>query len=347
MDKLISKALSPLVEVFAENPVLQSDQALTITMRLVDELRRLHDSGQFHGRIGAAAVHVDLAAGLVALAPPGADCELGGLDGDPELCPPELQGAEPIRLPTAIAAAQTLLSAAGLATTPRGIDHYQVTALLCRLLTGAPLMRYLRSARIRAQIPRPLLVVMDRGLAYRIAEAFGSDEEYLDALQAAGRELSIDKRLGPGISTPAPASTPSVLTPSPELRRKPVPPREDGLPFEQLGHYRLVRRLGGAAWARCTLGMRKHCSALLPSRCCRPTWHAALTSFAASRRRQRRSPGSIILILCRSILLVRRVSITSSQCSTSRDNRWIGYWPPRVSWASRKRWRFCDSAWPA
>jgi hypothetical protein len=198
-----TNALPPLADVLVERKPLPVAQCITIAAALLNDLRRLHAAGSIHGQVDFETVRFDPSQGRLGLSPPNPTCELGGLGGDPNLCPPELQGAEPIALPTRIDEAEAVLAAAGFAIAPRGIDLHQVAALLAHLLTGMPVSKYLRSVKVKALVPATLQGILERGLAFRPGAQFRSCDEFLDALAAAAQELGIALRLAPTPSTPA------------------------------------------------------------------------------------------------------------------------------------------------
>jgi uncharacterized coiled-coil protein SlyX len=262
----MKKAPPPLADVLVERKPLPVAQCIKIAAAILNGVRRLHTAGSFHGHVDLETVRFDPTQGQLALLPPGPTCEFGGLDGDPNLCPPELQGAEPIVLSTRIDEAEAVLAAAGLAIAPRGIDLHQVAALLAHLLTGMPLSKYLRNVKVKALVPATLQSVLERGLAFRPSAQFRSCDEFLNALNAVAQEQGIALRLAPTPSTPAvgksaPTSRPVDPVAAPPSAPAPSktpptdePPAESDLPFTRLGHYRLVRRLGRGGMGDVYLG---------------------------------------------------------------------------------------------
>ncbi|HEX3314425.1 MAG TPA: serine/threonine-protein kinase [Gemmataceae bacterium] len=250
-----TKSSPPLADILAERKQLPVYLSIRIAAAILHDLRELHASGRIHGRIRGGAIRFDASSGDSALAPPDPVCSVGGVGGDPNLCPPELQRAEPFVLPTRIEDAERLLAEAKLATSPRGIDLHQVAALLAQMLTGSSLANYLRSARVKNRIPSALHDVIDRGLAFRPSEQFRSCDEFLDALESAAKEqgVSLPRLPTPSTSVVAgSAPTPRPVTSSPVTPAWNAPASDSSLsaeappdlPFDRLGHYRLVRRLG-------------------------------------------------------------------------------------------------------
>lgn len=219
-----------LASLLTDQGVLPLAEGLSILRQLAVDVRALHGSGRIHGIIGLDAVLVD-EAGKARLVP----AELAAA-GSSENCPPELLGHKSLRLPAEIPAAREALIRAGIALEPVRIDIYQLGGLLCRLLTGQPAASYLRSPKVKAQVPAAIQPVIERCLGFSKGARFDSCGELIDALDVEmGSRKSADtprgSPAGPGSNTP----THDVALPG---------EADTGLPFSRLGHYDILRRIG-------------------------------------------------------------------------------------------------------
>jgi serine/threonine protein kinase/WD40 repeat protein len=232
-----------LKAVLADRPALPLDEALGIVRQLADQVQTLHSAGKIHGAISPESVRLDSTGHAFLTTPPSPQPS-----GDPDLTPPELREVNLPGWPAAIAEAQQALTAAGAAADPRRIDVYQLGVLLCRMLTGDPVEVYLRSPSAKAKVPPPVQPIIDQALGYDAAERWTSCEALLSAVNdALGAALR-----GPGADTPVTIPSPHADTglfqQSP--RGRSAPPNEapgvgsSDLPFQRLGHYRIIARIG-------------------------------------------------------------------------------------------------------
>ncbi|MAE66373.1 MAG: hypothetical protein CMJ18_19050 [Phycisphaeraceae bacterium] len=210
-----------LAELLAERQRLTLEETGAIILDLLEAVGRLHDDGSIHGRIGADTVTVDEAL-RTRLPEPATSVEIDDADGADDAFPLPLRGLPPLSLPTRIDAAERLLAEAGVRTDPRQIDLHQLGALTCLAASGSPASLYLRSPRAKSEVPAPLRPIIDRALGADAGAPLEGCQQFAAALHALTTDVAA--------STPAPASGQASSAP--------------GLPFERLGHYRIVGRIG-------------------------------------------------------------------------------------------------------
>ncbi len=215
---------------------------LALVERLAQVVRTLHQKGRIHRAIGVDALTVDQQHRWAVMPPP-ALRSLGGTESDPEFCPPELVGGPALSLPAEIKAAIKVLRDAGYRFDPRRIDVYQLGTLLCRLITGEPVISYIYDARIKARVSAAVRPLLQKTLGLDSPERFESCEPLIEALNEAiravddGSDTSLHETPAQGSFIVTDADTPPQGVPG-------VPTPSEPLPFERLGHYRLTSQLG-------------------------------------------------------------------------------------------------------
>jgi serine/threonine protein kinase len=231
-----------LAALLAESPALPVDVALAIVRQLAEQVQALHLAGKLHGAISPESIQVDSSGRAVLTTSPSLHP-----DGDPELTPPELREVNLARRPTDIANAQQAVAAAGMAADTRRIDVYQLGILLCRMLTGDSVEVYLRSPSAKAKVPVHVQSIIDQALGYQEAERWLSCEPLLTALNQA---LSAALRQENG-DTPVTLPSPHADTGFQQSSSKSIAPGAEpswivssDLPFQHLGHYQIVGRIG-------------------------------------------------------------------------------------------------------
>ncbi len=261
-----------LASLLDQQESLEIPQALDFVRRIAAELAVLHEAGTIHRALTPDAILIsDDGDVRLADSPPSAVVALDAT-GSPEILP-ELAGLIPPELPGEIEAARQRFLAAGIALDPRQVDLSQLGALLCRLLTGSSGQAYLRSPRVKGKVAKELRPLLERALGCDGRERFAEAREFLAALNAAAGQITVPARNAgteadlqeiasdePAVS----AATTSDTTPSfISSANRPVDttigselPPVDGpparvcrgsdapLPFERLGHYEIVARIG-------------------------------------------------------------------------------------------------------
>lgn len=243
-----------LDEALHERGFLACPEALTMLQQVLAQLQALHDAGRAHRDIGPHTVRLD-GTGEATLADPEPVHELGGDDNiDLETCPPELCSAESLRVPLDLEAARQVLAEAGCPFYPRRIDVYQAGALLCRTLTGRPVADFLRSLKVKSLVPLKLQPVLARALGFSEAERFTNAADFATAIASLANDEAPETPLhgsvvrmelvheATGDKTPLPPAAPVLAETQPDL------------PFEQLGHYKILRRIGHGGMGDVYLG---------------------------------------------------------------------------------------------
>jgi len=273
----VGQAGASVSAALEQGRALAGDEALRVWALLADQVCGLHEAGWLHRGICGQSVSFEDDLQQVSLSAPSEEARGFGPHEDDEQCPPELRRADVLEIPRDLAAARKVLAEAGVAFDPVRIDIYQLGTLLCRMLSGESIGSYLRSPRAKGNVPPHLQPLIERAVGYDTADRF---TEASQLAQAARSLLVESQQSGDQADSPAeeplqstqemtagpPAGTvesdtpngdtsPSVLSASPEpdtATHSGIAPNvaagrsigEDALPFQTLGHYEIVARIG-------------------------------------------------------------------------------------------------------
>jgi hypothetical protein len=254
-----------LSELLAEPHEWLLKDCLLLVHELALQVRTLHQNGGTHRAICAEQVSLDEEF-RPQLGPPAGPRRFGGEDSDLELCPPQLALGEALEVPERIDAAAAVLQRNGRLLDPRSIDIYQLGTLLCRLVTGEPMMRYMYDPTIKARVPPVALTVLERALGEKADHPLEDCQQLIEALQASARQAPslVVHHDGPAnrrVQASAESGTQKAENRTPKAasgkREAPLalpsphsalPSNE--LPLERLGHYRILRWIGGGGMGR-------------------------------------------------------------------------------------------------
>jgi predicted Ser/Thr protein kinase len=245
------KAPRCLADVLAEELHWTLAERLLFVRQLALQVIALHAGGRNHRDIRAETITLDPQR-QPQLGPPGGPRWFGGEHSDPEYCPPELAGAEAVELPAEIEAARTILQQHQQTLAPQRIDLYQLGVLLCRLVTEEPVMAYIYSPTAKAKVPAAARVVLARALGFDDASPLTDGPQLLRVLDEAIQQAGPLESPNSMHETPAhgsilwtPANTPAEGSPPAVTANSAAPaPNQDPLPFERLGHYQVLERIG-------------------------------------------------------------------------------------------------------
>ena len=159
--------------------------------------------------------------------------------------PPELTGGSGVDVPETIDAAAKVLGQAGYTLDPRRIDVYQLGTLLCRLITGEPIVSYIYDATIKSRIPAIVQPLLERTLGFDSTDRISACDPLIEALDETLNQLDPLKDPVPTRETPPLGSV--ILrdgqTPPQGVRAaKELAPSE--LPLDRLGHFRIEGQIG-------------------------------------------------------------------------------------------------------
>ncbi len=177
--------------------------------------------------------------------------------------PPELKPLSVGDLPVEMITAREKLQQAGIPLDPYQIDIYSLGVLLCRLLTGESAAAYLRSARVKRDMPIGLRPVVERALGSDGRQRFRDVAEFAGALDI---DLANPEPAPPiADETPPPDSCGTSSDTKPSIVQSPdtktwISPAastgasDDALPFTRLGHYDVTDRIGRGGMGDVYLG---------------------------------------------------------------------------------------------
>ena len=248
----VNKLAEPLANELLRREVLPTAQAVEIVQQLAHVIAQRHESGRLHLHIAAETVSYHSDTGQAALGEPlQVASAFGGAESDDEFCPPELHGRS-VQISVNLTTARDALRAAGLENVdPRRIDVYQLGALLCRLLTGQSVHDFLSRPRVAAKVPLNARNLIERTLGHDPQHAIRSAEELLVALNTLAASVTqvSSNALPDSPQNPAkPDTTPSFVSVRKSDTDAGQPastaPQPAGVPFQKLGHYEIVGRLG-------------------------------------------------------------------------------------------------------
>ena len=214
-----------------------------------------HQGGHIHRSINPASIGLDENQ-APRLAPSSTGQTLVVASADREFLPPEFGRMSVGQLPSEMTAAAEALAAAGVDLAPRQIDLYALGAVLCRLLTGRSAAEYLRSAKAKSEVPVGLRPAIERALRSDGREPFADAAEFATALDCDFYSTSADSTVDSGpYSRETPPSGINAADTSTWIKLNLTPPVVDGeLPFQRLGHYQIVGRIGHGGMGDVYLG---------------------------------------------------------------------------------------------
>lgn len=240
-----------LATLLSEVEKVPARDAIRLVRSLALQVAELHSTGRIHRGICATAVALN-ADSAPALIP----AEIVGLAEAPadarQYLPQELGQLQPAELPEDISDAKRELVKAGISLDPRQIDIYALGALWCRLLTGETPAAYLRSPRVKRDVPTAVRPTLERALGSDGRDRFADAAEFMRNLDLT-LEVSSES-IPDAVSDLAPPAKPSGDT-TPSYVKSPdtatwiavnvaAERAKNEIPFAKLGHYEIVGRIG-------------------------------------------------------------------------------------------------------
>ncbi|HYW80185.1 MAG TPA: serine/threonine-protein kinase, partial [Thermoguttaceae bacterium] len=212
-----------------------------MVQRLALQVRSLHEDKRTHRAICAEQVSVDDSfhphlSSAFELWP------FGGEGADPQFCPPELADGEAFQLPEKIESAAAVLKKHGHTMDPRRIDVYQLGVLLCRLLTGESLLKYMYDPAAKALVPAGTETLLERTLGHQGVDRFNTCDELLAALEET--ISNIDSSTEPVAESNTPPHGSMIGATDTPARGNEAVSNVDDLPFDRLGHFQILSRIG-------------------------------------------------------------------------------------------------------
>lgn len=260
MGHTVSKLDAPrrLSELLDEGATWPLQESLKLIRRLALQVQSLHRGGRTHRAIGPATVSIDEKL-RPQLEPSAGSRSFGGDHPDQEFSPPELADADAVALPEGIETAVAVLEQGGHSLDPRRIDVYQLGTLLNRLLTGESILAYLYSPTANAKVPAAVRPVLQRALGHDAANRFEDCDGLIEALDEALPQAESPETPTSMHETPARGSVLSKQADTPPQGSEPAPepPVAEGLPFERLGPYQILDRIGSGGMGDVYMGYEK------------------------------------------------------------------------------------------
>jgi serine/threonine protein kinase len=243
-----SEALRPLAELSPPGRAWTPGDCLSVVRRLALLVQAMHEAGRLHRAIGLDTVGLDEES-QPRLSPGPQVRRFGGESSDPDSCPLDLADGPCVELPESMAESAAALRAGGYGLDPRQVDIYQLGALLCRLLSGHSVRSYMYTVKGKTAVPAEVRPIVQRALGHDGANRFASAAELASALAGLEAEsLAAPPAAGPHETPPRGSRLGLAETPA---TGHPVAPPPSGardssleLPFFQLGHYRVLARVG-------------------------------------------------------------------------------------------------------
>jgi serine/threonine protein kinase len=224
----IRQTNEPLAHFPGDEDGANSINATATVILLAEQVAAMHAAGRIHGRIWMQELIADENSSLLLMTAP-LEVTLRSDGEEAELCPPELKNYGPLILPTEIAAARKCLSARKVDMDPRRIDVYQLGGLLCGLVSGGGVAKYLRSVQACRRLPTRLREIVDCAIGFDPNHRFRSCEELATKLKSICREI------GTGNNKPAPQTDAhSIKKPTGDGTVQP----------KYLDKYRIIERIG-------------------------------------------------------------------------------------------------------
>lgn len=269
-----------LAEFIDSSGALSTCQAVELVCQVATQVAILHRAGHAHGQITPFAITFK-DGGRPMLDPPRAERFVSRGAGN-EWIPPELRERVPRKLAETLNGGQSPTDSASspwsrefgaaVADGPQS-DVYALGAILCRLLTGESADAYQRSPRVKGRVPAGLNSFFDRAFGAtdsgtiegRIRDADGvltALEHFLQSttdVGAGGSTHRRDSEIEPVLEAiePSPSCVSGVGIREGDEQRQRGLPDEVGLPFEKLGHYEIISRLGQGGMGEVYLGYER------------------------------------------------------------------------------------------
>lgn len=256
-----------LSELISQRPRFTAGEALRIVAAVAEQIERLHSSGRIHRGVNAEAIQVDLELVPVLSAAP-TNQSTDASNSTVEWLPLELRELHDFTISADIATAQESLRGRGLQLDPRQLDLFALGALLCRLVAGQPVDTYLRSSRVKGSISQDLQTIIERACGLDGRRQEFTAESFIQAVSEQLREepaRAASERPSGGVEAAAGEilpefvadvwgqdTSPSILSGSlqPDTSVLDLKAAEshravvDDLPFQRLGHYEVLARIG-------------------------------------------------------------------------------------------------------
>ena len=254
MDKLTQTG-ELLSDWLRTSGTLDGSKVWQLMDQLIDQVKKLHDSGQLHRDIRAETVwtdqHNNASLRKAAIEPLSCGAN-SGLDN----LPPELEAINELLLPIRIDEAQKALSEQGHSSDPRRIDVYQLGKLTLKMLTGSPVSDYLINQQVKDAVPSHWQAWIDSALGYDETDRAHSCEQLqlklsqFESLENDTPTIDPSKVATPPNGTGTDLHRDTSIFESKAARAT----KNDKLPFANLGPYRIDAKLGSGGMGDVYLG---------------------------------------------------------------------------------------------